>query len=81
LTDFECPVEPQSNILCFRVKGGHLALRDRLLARGDYYVSTASLNGQRYLHLTLTNPATGLDEIKGLVQEIRELIVGDKAGP
>jgi L-2,4-diaminobutyrate decarboxylase len=84
LPDFECPVEPQSNILCFRVKGvrdGHLALRDRLLARGDYYISTASLNGQRYLRLTLTNPATSLDEIKGLVQEIRELIVGDKAGP
>ena len=84
LTDFECHVEPQSNILCFRVKGvrnGHLALRDRLLARGNYYVSTTSLNGQRYLRLTLTNPATSLDEIKGLVHEIRELIVGDKASP
>jgi L-2,4-diaminobutyrate decarboxylase len=69
LPDFECPVAPQSNILCFRVKGardGQLALRDRLLARGDYYVSSASLNGQRYLRLTLTNP--------GLVDEIRELI-------
>ena len=80
LPDFECPVAPQSNILCFRVKGvgdGHLALRDRLLARGDYYVSTASLNGQRYLRLTLTNPATNLDVIKGLVDEIRGLVVGD----
>ena len=80
LPDFECPVEPQSNILCFRVKGvgdGHLALRDRLLARGNYYVSTASLNGKRYLRLTLTNPATGLDEIEGLVHEIRELTAGE----
>jgi L-2,4-diaminobutyrate decarboxylase len=77
LPDFECPVAPQSNILCFRVKDAHdgqLALRDRLLARGDYYVSSASLNGQRYLRLTLTNPATSLDEIRGLVDEIRELI-------
>lgn len=76
LPDFECPVQPQSNILCFRPKGvgdAQLALRDRLLARGDYYVSTASLNGQRYLRLTLTNPATSLDEIKGLVGEIREM--------
>jgi L-2,4-diaminobutyrate decarboxylase len=84
LTDFECPVEPQSNILCFRVKGvrgGHLALRDRLLARGNYYVSTASLNGQWHLRLTLTNPATSLDEIKGLVHEIRELVAGDKTSP
>jgi L-2,4-diaminobutyrate decarboxylase len=77
LPDFECPVAPQSNILCFCVKsvgGGQLALRDRLLARGNYYVSSASLNGQRYLRLTLTNPATSLDEIKGLVGEIRELM-------
>jgi L-2,4-diaminobutyrate decarboxylase len=84
LTDFECPVEPQSNILCFRVKSspdGHLSLRDRLLARGDYYVSTASLNGHRYLRLTLTNPATSLDEIKGLVHEIREMVVRDKTDP
>jgi L-2,4-diaminobutyrate decarboxylase len=76
LPDFECPVAPQTNILCFRVKGigdRQLALRDRLLARGNYYVSSASLNGQRYLRLTLTNPATNLDVIKGLVDEIREL--------
>lgn len=80
LPDFDCPVAPQSNILCFRVKGveeGHLALRDRLLARGNYFVSTASLNGQRYLRLTLTNPATTLDDIRGLVDEIRQLIAGD----
>ena len=77
LPDFECPVEPQSNILCFRVHGAgeaHLALRDRLLARGDFYVSTTTLNGQRYLRLTLMNPATTLDEIRGLVEEIRELV-------
>jgi L-2,4-diaminobutyrate decarboxylase len=84
LADFECPAEPQSNIVCFRVKGvgdGHLALRDRLLARGDYYVSTTSLNGQRYLRLTLTNPTTSLDDIKGLVREIRKLIVGGYGYP
>jgi L-2,4-diaminobutyrate decarboxylase len=77
LDDFDCPVKPQSNILCFSVKGlddGHLALRDRLHARGDYYISTASLHGKRYLRLTLTNPATHLEVIKGLVHEIRELI-------
>jgi L-2,4-diaminobutyrate decarboxylase len=78
LDDFECPVKPECNILCFRLRGippdEHIALRDRLLARGNYYVSTTSLNGQRYLRLTLTNPATSLDEIEGLVHEIRELV-------
>ncbi len=79
LPDFECPVKPQSNILCFRVKGlcdGHLALRKRLLARGNYYISTTSLNGERYLRMTLTNPVTSLDNIKGLVREIRKVMRG-----
>jgi len=83
LADFECPVEPQCNILCFRVKVAgdiHLALRDRLLARGNYFVSTAALNGERYLRLTLTNPATSLDDIKGLVREIREVLDSDRPG-
>jgi L-2,4-diaminobutyrate decarboxylase len=82
LADFECPVQPQSNIVCFRVKGvgdRHLVLRDRLLARGDYWVSTTLLDDRRYLRLTLTNPATDLDVIKGLVNEIRELVAGDMA--
>ena len=83
LPDFDCPTKPQSNIICFRVMGvhnGHLELRDKLLARGDYYISTASLHGQRYLRLTLTNPATSLDVVKGLVHEIRELINSNQAG-
>jgi L-2,4-diaminobutyrate decarboxylase len=76
LPDFECPVKPQSNILCFGLKGvdeGHMSLRARLLAQGNYYVSSAVLNGRRFLRLTLTNPATTLDEIRGLVREIREM--------
>jgi L-2,4-diaminobutyrate decarboxylase len=76
LPDLSCPVEPQCNILCFRVErvgDGHLALRDKILARGNYYISSTSIAGQRYLRLTLTNPATTMDEIRGLVEEIREL--------
>ncbi len=81
LSDFECPVEPQTNILCFGLRGvdeGHLVLRDRLLAQGDYYISTTLLNGRWYLRLTLSNPATTLNEIKGLVHEIRDLVAAPK---
>jgi L-2,4-diaminobutyrate decarboxylase len=77
LDDFYCPVEPQCNILPFRVKGleeEHLDLRDRLHTRGNYYISTTTFNNQRCLRLTLTNPATDLNVIKGLVDEIRDLI-------
>jgi L-2,4-diaminobutyrate decarboxylase len=79
LPDFECPVKPQSNILCFGLKGldeGHMSLRAKLLAQGDYYVSSAVLDGRRYLRFTLTNPATTLDNIKELVHEIREMAAG-----
>ncbi len=77
LPDFQCPVAPQSNILPFRALDagdGQLALRERLLARGNYYVSTTTLNGERFLRLTLSNPATSMKEIEGLVREIRNLI-------
>lgn len=76
LPDFECPMPPQSNILCFLVKGardGQLALRDRLHARGKAYISTTAMNGERYLRLTITNPATTLETIKDLVEELREI--------
>ena len=84
LPDFECPVEPQSNILCFGLKGfgdRHLVLRDTLLARGNYFVSSASLDGERYLRMTLTNPATSLEDLEGLVREIREIVAGDAPRP
>ena len=77
LPDFYCPVAPQSNILPFRaLEAGdeQLALREKLLARGNTYISTTTLNGDRFLRLTLTNPASGLREIEGLVREIRELL-------
>jgi L-2,4-diaminobutyrate decarboxylase len=82
LPDFFCPVEPQSNILCFQAKAAGdtpLAMRDRLLARGKTYVSSAVLNGQRCLRLTLNNPATTLDDIINLVREIREIGAGNSA--
>jgi len=82
LPDFECPVEPQSNILCFHAKNAgseQLDLRDRLLARGNYYISTATLNGKRYLRLTLTNPASSLEQVKGLVKEIRTILATESA--
>ena len=53
---------------------GHLALRAKLLARGNTYVSSAMLNGQRCLRLTLNNPATTMAEIEGMVEEIRALV-------
>ncbi len=80
LPDFECAVEPQSNILCFRAKDGgneeQLAVREKLTAQGDFYISTTAFNGKRYLRFVAMNPNTTMDDIKRLVSEIRHLRIG-----
>jgi len=74
--EFECAVAPQSNILCFRLKGSdqlQLDLRDRLIARGEFYLSTTAYGGQRYLRMVFNHPQTGLEDIKQLIQKIRAM--------
>ena len=76
LTAFECPVRPQSNILCFRIEGSdhlQLLIRNKLIADGEFYISTTSFNGVRFLRLALMNPNTELEHIKKLIQRVREI--------
>lgn len=73
---FECPVEPQANILCFRIVGSddlQLSIRNALISRGSHYLSTAELNGKRYLRLAFMSPATTMRDVTGLVELVREL--------
>jgi L-2,4-diaminobutyrate decarboxylase len=73
---FECPVKPQVNILCFRVPGSdeqQLAVRDKLISNGNFYLSTSDFAGKRYLRLSFMSPETTLDDIKALVSEIQQL--------
>jgi L-2,4-diaminobutyrate decarboxylase len=72
----ECPVAPQSNILCFRVPGGddaQLAVRDRLLADGGFHLSTAVVGGRRHLRIVVTSPETGLDDLRRLAGRAAEV--------
>lgn len=76
LADFECPVRPQSNILCFRIEGSdhlQLLIRNRLIAEGEFYISTTSFNGIRFLRIVLMNPNTKLEHIKKLIQRVRKI--------
>lgn len=71
--DVEVAVEPQSNIVCFRLAGSdalQIELRRRLVEDGRYYISTAEALGKRWLRLALMNPATELSDIEGLVHEL-----------
>jgi L-2,4-diaminobutyrate decarboxylase len=74
--EFECAAAPQSNILCFRLAGSdqlQLDIRDKLIAQGEFYLSTTAFGGQRYLRMVFNNPHTSLDDIKELIQNIRDL--------
>lgn len=77
LPDFECAVEPQSNILCFRVRGSdklQLAVRDELIAQGTFHLSTATFGGRRFLRAVFTNPHTNAIHVKRLVEHIRTIV-------
>ncbi len=74
--DFECPCPPQSNILCFRYKAARdnaaqLALREAVIARGKFYITSAEVDGVRYLRLAVMNPLTDERTIHSLLEEIR----------
>jgi len=73
-TDFHCPAEPQANIICFRIEGDdsiQLEIRNRLMALGSFYLSTANVDGKRYLRISLMNPETDMQVIKALIEAVR----------
>ena len=75
--EFDCAAKPQSNILCFRLKGSdqlQLDIRDNLIGRGEFYLSTTNFGGQRYLRMVFNHPHTNLDDINQLIQKIREVV-------
>jgi L-2,4-diaminobutyrate decarboxylase len=74
---FELAVQPEANIVCFRVKGlddkQHLELRKILLASGESYITTTNFMGKRWLRFTFMNPETCMEDIEhtlGLLLEI-----------
>ncbi len=77
--DFACAVEPESNIVCFRYTGRgdddalQIALRDRLIAAGDFYLSTTLFGGRRWLRMALMNPQTSTDDVQRLLGRLRDL--------
>lgn len=54
------PLEPQTNIVLFRVGDSSTAqreLRSRLMERGNFYITAVAHGGVDYLRLTVMNPA------------------------
>jgi L-2,4-diaminobutyrate decarboxylase len=75
LPDYECPAEPESNILCFRIQGSdelQIAVRDALIADGSFHLSTAEFAGRRYLRAAFMNPDTTMHDVRTLSEKVRE---------
>ncbi len=74
---FECPYEPESNVLCFRYGEGddrQIAIREALLREGRYYVSSTEVGGARYLRLSIMSPATDGSTIEGLLDSVERIV-------
>lgn len=82
--DFEIPIKPECNIICFRYIGRQdidintlqLQIRKELLGDGSYYLVQTELNSNTYLRCTIINPLTSLDDLTSLLARIRN-IAGD----
>jgi L-2,4-diaminobutyrate decarboxylase len=70
---FSCPYEPESNILCFSYDPASdrvVEIRDRLLADGDFHISSTEVAGRRLLRIVVTSPATDEATIERLLDAI-----------
>lgn len=79
-TDFEVPVLPACNILCFRhLRAGEDPnerqgrVRRAILESGRFYLVETKLRGRAYLRVTIVNPETNDDDLDALVEAIRAL--------
>jgi L-2,4-diaminobutyrate decarboxylase len=73
---FECLSRPESNILCFRYGRDpklQIRLRERLLAEKRFHLSSTEVNGERWLRMTVTAPATSDETLENLLAAIEAL--------
>ncbi|HKP21522.1 MAG TPA: pyridoxal-dependent decarboxylase [Thermoleophilaceae bacterium] len=73
---FESLCAPESNILCFRYgREGEeqVRIRERLLEEKRFHLSSTEVNGERWLRMTVTAPATTEATIEGMLDAIEAL--------
>lgn len=77
--DFELPVRPQCNIVCFRYAPQGVAdldalqrrVRKRIVGDGRFFLVDAELDDSLWLRTTLMNPLTDTRDLEQLLDEIR----------
>jgi L-2,4-diaminobutyrate decarboxylase len=88
--DMELVTEPESNIVCFRYAPGlyeestlnkiNSAIRDKIIKEGSFYIVQTELSGKIWLRITIINPSTSLENLKKLLERIKEIGAGMIAG-
>ena len=72
--DFELALEPELNIVCYRLRGvDNRALRQRVLEDGRFYVVGTELADGYYLRSTIMNPLTEPADFDALLEYLRSL--------
>ncbi len=75
--NFECPYKPESNILCFRycalADDLQLNLRNELVNKGHFYITTTTIKNTRYLRIAVMNTQTTSKHILDLLKEIEAI--------
>jgi len=81
--ELELPYVPESNIVCFRIVRKELTdsqnnllisrIRQRMIEEGRYYIVQTEIAGKTYFRTSLMNPFTGLEEMSGLIAELKRL--------
>ena len=75
--NFELGINPECNIVCFRLKNTQNAqiqlIKQKLLEDGKFYIVQTILHDQMYFRVSLMNPLTTLKELKELLAEIYRL--------
>ncbi len=80
--DFQCAVEPESNIICFRyMKEGtddlnalQITIRKRILESKKFYIVQTELNKKQYLRCTIIHPLTTMNDLTALLENIRQCV-------
>ena len=80
--DFQCAVEPESNIICFRyMKEGtddlnalQIVIRKRILESKKFYIVQTELNKKQYLRCTIIHPLTTMNDLTALLENIRQCV-------
>lgn len=82
-SNFELGIEPESNIVCFRLKPSgkslnelNSAIRKQLLQEGKFYIVQTTLQENIYLRVSLMNPLTTETDLNALLDEVEN--IGDQ---